>query len=195
MEEVTIEYHDTISGPSISEASGSIKFQSNYLYYPNQEVIYEHGAVIISQKHPEGEFLYQTPPISITIEEEDGAYIPTIEITMVDLTGADYSFSGITTISVETSKTDYDLLCNNLRFPELTLYITTEYPSTWANWLTEKFEEVEELTVGEDYNIIVDITGNLVTVEFPKKEVPEGEDEVGYQLYLEKTTVAVAIKK
>ncbi|MGB2843091.1 MAG: hypothetical protein WBC40_11565 [Halobacteriota archaeon] len=162
--------------PTVEEASGIIKFNSNYFYYPNQEIVYEHGALIKWQ--PEGGFMLHPPPINIT--NESG--VPTIEISMVDLTGAECSYSGATTISVENIYKDYDSFNN--KFDNLTLNLTTAYPSIWGKWFNN---ELEESGLGAlDYNVSVNATAKTVSVEF------YGHGD-GVELYLEKTVIEVKI--
>lgn len=162
--------------PTVEEASGIIRFNSNYFYYPNQEIVYEHGALIKWQ--PEGGFMLHPPPINIT--NESG--VPTIEISMVDLTGAECSYSGATTISVENIYKDYDSFSN--KFDNLTLNLTTAYPSIWGKWFNN---ELEESGLDDpDYNVSVNATAKTVSVEF------YGHGD-GVKLYLEKTVIEVKI--
>ncbi len=163
--------------PTVEEASGIIKFKSNYLYYPNQEIVYEHGAVIKYQR--EGGFMLHPPPINITSESG----IPTIEISMIDLTGTKFSYAGATTTSVENFYNDYDSFSN--KFDNLTLNLTTEYPSIWDKWFNRELEKTT-LTTPYDYNVSVNATAKTVSVEFYGHEH-------GVQLYLEKTVVEVEI--
>jgi hypothetical protein len=171
-----VNYSFPAQSPILADASGSIKFNSNYLYYPNQEIVYEHGAVIKYQK--EGGFMLQSPPIIIT----NKSGIPAIRISMVDLTGANYSYSGAMTTSVKNTYQNYNLLTDRLRYPNLTLNLTTEYPSVWGSWFTKKFEES-----GLDESFFdVNVTAKNVEVNL------YGYDK-GVELYLEKTMVEVEI--
>ncbi len=176
---VKINYTLSTGSPTVANSSGSIKFKSNYLYYPNQEIVYEHGAVIKWQR--EGGFMLQSPPINFI--NESG--IPAIEISMVDLTGANRSYSGATSTSLKTTYQSYNLLVDNLKYPNLTINVTTEYPSVWGNWFNKTLDETT-LTTPHDYNVSVDDTTNTVSVEF------YGYVD-GVELYLEKTAVEVEI--
>ncbi len=169
-------YSFPTGSPILANASGSIKFSSNYLYYPNQEIVYEHGAVIKYQR--EGGFMLQVPPIFIS--NEGG--IPAIEISMVDLTGANYSYSGGTTTSMKSRFKTYNLLAYELRYPDFTINITTDYPSVWGNW----FNKTLEKSGLDDSYFDVSVTGKNVEVNFYGK----GD---GVELYLEKTAVEVEI--
>ncbi|MBE0516080.1 MAG: hypothetical protein IBX41_01645 [Methanophagales archaeon] len=171
-----INYSFPAQTPLLANASGSITFNSNYLYYPNQKIVYEHGAVIKSQK--EGGFMLQEPPLTIT----NKSGIPALRISMVELTGANYSYSGATATSVKNSYKDYDLLADCLRYPNLSINLTTEYPIVWGSWFTREFEEsgfdgsFYDLTVTAE-KVVVNVYGS----------------EQGVELYLEKTGVEVKL--
>ena len=171
-------------GPVVAASSGIIAFSSNYFYYPNQGIVYEHGAVIKWQGEDEGKMgvMLHPPPINIT--NESG--IPTLTISMVDLTGTECSYSGATTTSLKNSYNDYNIFSNSLRFPNLTLNLTTEYPSIWGKWFNETLETETNLTTPYHYNVSVNATAKNVVVEF------YGHGN-GVKLYLEKTAVEVAI--
>ncbi len=171
-----VNYSFPAQSPILANASGSIKFRSNYLYYPNQEIVYEHGAVIKYQN--EGGYMLQAPPILIS--NESG--IPTIRISLVDLTGANYSYSGGTSTSVKNRFKSYTLLADGLKYPGLTINITTDYPSVWGNWFDKTLEESEL----DDSYFDVSVTGKNVEVKFYG-------NEGGVELYLEKTAVEVEI--
>jgi len=172
-----VNYSFATQSPVLANATGSIKFKSNYLHYPNQEIVYEHGAVIKYQR--EGGFMLQRPPIIIS--NESG--IPTIKISLVDLTGANYSYSGSITTSVKNKFKDYELLADCLNYPDLSINITTEYPSVWGDWFNNTFAEESGLD-GSYYN--VSVTAENVEVNLYGK----GD---GVELYLEKTAVEVGI--
>lgn len=188
LDRVRINYNLTAPGggnPVVANSSGIIKFNSNYLYYPNQEIVYEHGAVIKCQGKGEGKmgFMLHSPPIDISANLTTGA--PEIEVSMIDLIGSDHSYSGSTTTSVENSYTDYNILSDNLRFPNLTLNLTTEYPSIWGDWFNKTLEKTT-LTTPDNYTVSVNATARTVAVEFYGHVG-------GVQLYLEKTAVEVEI--
>ncbi len=178
LHEVKINYSFSGQSPTLAMSSGSIKFKTNYLYYPNQEIVYEHGAVIKYQS--EGGFMLQPPSIDITKDEESG--IPKIGISTVDLTGANCSYSGSTTTSVKNRFKSYNLLADGLKYPNLTINVTTDYPSVWGNWFNKTFEES-----GLDNSYFdVNVTDANVEVKFYGK----GD---GVELYFEKTVVEVEI--
>ena len=189
LDRVRINYNLTAPGggsPVVANSSGILKFNSHYLYYPNQEIVYEHGAVIKCQGKGEGKvgFMLHLPPIDISANLTTGA--PEIEVSMIDLTGSDHSYSGSTTTSVENSYTDYNILSDNLKFPNLTLNLTTEYPYIWGDWFNKTLEKTT-LTTPDNYTVSVNATTRTVAVEF------YGHGDDGVQLYLEKTAVEVKI--
>ncbi|MGB2843090.1 MAG: hypothetical protein WBC40_11560 [Halobacteriota archaeon] len=175
---VKINYSLSAESPTVATSSGSIKFQSNYLYYPNQVIVYEHGAVIKWQ--PEGGFMLQPPPIEIT-KNESGS--PIIEISTVDLTGANYSYSGATSTSVKNRYKSYHLLADGLKYPNLTINVTTDYPSVWEGWFNKELEE-SGLVVDDYFN--VSVTDGKVEAKF------YGNGD-GVELYFEKTVIEVEI--
>jgi len=174
---VKINYTFPAQTSVLANATGSIKFRSNYLHYPNQEIVYEHGAVIKYQE--EGGFMLQRPPIIIT----NASGIPAIKISLVDLTGANYSYSGSITMSVKNKFKSYELLADGLKYPDLSINISTEYPSVWGDWFNKTFAEESGLD-GSCYD--VNVTGENVEVNLYGK----GD---GVELYLEKTAVEVEI--
>jgi hypothetical protein len=176
---VKINYSVSTESPTVANSSGTIKFQSNYLYYPNQQIVYEHGAVIKWQH--EGGFMLQPPPINFT----NKSGIPAIEISMVDLTGSNRSYSGATSTSLKNTYQNYNLHADSLKYPDLAINVTTDYPSVWERWFKEKLGETS-LTTPHDYNVSVDDTAKTVSVEF------YGHGD-GVELYLEKTAVEVEI--
>jgi len=119
--------------------------------------------------------MLQEPPIMIT--NESG--IPSLKISLVNLTGANHSYSGATTTSVACTFKSYNLLAGSLQYPNLMLNLTTEYPLVWSTWFTRKFQDS-----GLDASFYsINVTVNNVKVNFQK----------GVRLYLEKTEVEVKL--
>ena len=172
------------STPVVDSAAGILKFQSSYLYYPNQELVYAHGAVIQSQDAGEEGvgFMRHEPPINIT----NASGIPNLVVSLVDLTGSNYTYAGSLTMSVENTCSDYDSSAGTISFDNLSINITTEYPSVWGKWFNDTLEESE---LDESYyNVSVNTAANRVLIEF------YGHGS-GVQLFEEKTTLAVEIKQ
>jgi hypothetical protein len=176
---VKINYSSSAQAPELTTSSGVIGFKSNYLYYPNQEIVYEHGAVIKWQH--EGGFMLHPPPINIT--NESG--IPAINISMVDLIGSPRSYSGATSTSLKTTCKEHKPISNNISYTNVTFNLTTNYSSVWGKWFNKTLEEESGLD-DSYYDVIV--TGNNVEVKF-YGDVGVG----GVRLTLEKTVVKVEI--
>jgi hypothetical protein len=173
--------------PILAISSGIIKFNSNYLYYPNQQIVYEHGAVIKWQH--EGGFMLHEPPINISKNITKG--FPIISISMVDLTGSNRSYSGATSTSLKNTYQSYNLHADSLKYPNLTINVTTAYPSVWEKWFNKTIQE-KGLVYGVDKNYTIyyyppsPAPAEKVVVEF------YGHGD-GVELYLEKTAVEVEI--
>jgi hypothetical protein len=86
---------------------------------------------------------------------------------------------------VKNTFKSYDLLADSLKYPNLSINVTTEYPSVWERWFKEKLKKTN-LTIPYHYNVSVDDTAKTVSVEF------YGHVD-GVELYLEKTAVEVEI--
>jgi hypothetical protein len=164
-------------GSVVAESSGAISFTSGHLYYPKQEITYEHGAVLKCQ-NVNGErqgVIIQPPPINITNQTS-----PTINISMIDLSGSSDSYSGTVTTSVENVYKTYDSF--STKFNNLTLNLSTEYPTIWGKWINDTLEEsgltepFYKVTVNETY----------VATEFYGHGA-------GVQLNVEKAVVAVKL--
>jgi len=180
-------------GGIVDSATGIIKFRSSYIYYPNQEVVYEHGAVIRAQTvdNVKRGFVITDPPIMIGTDNATGA--PLLQISMIDLTGSNYSYAGSRSSSVETSSDNddgdaYTHLAGTIAFENLSLSLTTAYPSIWSSWFNEKLAE-SGLNAPDDYKPpeINESAGTVVVAFY-------GQPGVGVLLYEEKTKIAVDIK-
>ena len=121
--------------------------------------------------------MLQRPPIT------NGSGIPIIKISMVDLTGGNYSYSGSITTSVKNKFKSYELLADCLNYPNVTINISTGYSRVWGDWFNKTFAEESGLD-GSYYD--VNVTANNVEVNL------YGNGE-GVELYLEKTEVEVEI--
>jgi len=175
-------------GGIVDSATGDIKFRSGYIYYPNQEVVYEHGAVIRAQTVGDEKrgFVISDPPITIGTTIVDNVTVPLLQISMVDLTGSNYSYAGSKSSSVETSSTDYAHLAGTIAFDNLSLTMTTAYPLIWSNWFNQTLGE-SGLDASYYSPPISNESAGTVVVEF------YGQGG-GVYIYEEKTTIAVDIK-
>lgn len=171
---------------AIDSATGDITFRSGYIYYPNQEIAYEHGAVIRAQKSGSQKtgFVVHNPPITIGKDDVTGS--PALQISLVNLSGSNYSYSGSKSSSVEMSYNDYTHFAETTTFNNLSLYLTTAYPYIWQKWFNTALEK-SGLVKGDDYAVIVDESAGTVVAEF------YGHGD-GVKVYAEKTTIAVDMK-
>ena len=179
---VKIEYYYSEPPIIVANSSGRIKFKSSYIYYPNQEIVYEHGAVIQSQRNGAVMLLpynrYCLPGVNITKENQT-----VVEISMTDLAGRNFSYAGSTTISVKNSFNNSALLSEKDNvLPNLTLTLSTEYPALWERRFKRVLNESDINT--SLYKI--DSTPSAVKVDFYGRRK-------GVKLRLEKTTIDVSI--
>jgi hypothetical protein len=189
LQSVRINYSSYCTGEGggnvVDSATGIIRFRSTYIYYPNQEIIYEHGAVIRAQTINDEKrgFVIHDPPI--TIGKDNVTDAPLLQISMIDLSGSDYTYAGSRSTSVETTYNDYGHLAGTIAFDNLSLSITTAYPSIWQNWFNTT---LAESGLDESYYNppVFNESAGTVVVEF------YGQGD-GVQLYEEKTTVHVQI--
>ena len=86
---------------------------------------------------------------------------------------------------------NYDLLADSLKYPNLTINVTTNYSFVWGNWFNKTFQEK-----GLVYGVDEDYTINY----YPPSPAPAENVVVefyghgdGVELYLEKTVVEVKI--
>jgi hypothetical protein len=121
----------------------------------------------------------QPPPI--LINNESG--VPTIDISMIDLIGSNDSYSGTTATSVENSYVEYDSI--STKFHNLSLNISTAYPTIWGNWFNDTLAESGLSTA--NYNVSVNKTSNYVVVDF------YGDEQHVHLVAVDKTKVGVAI--
>jgi len=178
---ITVNFSSSAGGVALTNSSGSIIFASNYHYLPNQVLAYENGAVMKSQLA--GEFLVS--PSNISISNASG--VPRINVSLIDLTESNVpTYTGAPTISVRLLRGDYDLISESFFYPNLTLNISTAYPSICSNWFNKTLEESG--LNSSDYNVAVDTPAKNVEITF------YGHGE-GVELYLEKTAVAVYIQR
>jgi len=86
---------------------------------------------------------------------------------------------------VKNTFKSYYFLADCLKYPNLTINVTTEYSFVWGNWFNKTLEEESGL---DDSYYDVFVTGNNVEVKF-YGDVGVG----GVRLTLEKTVVKVEI--
>ena len=179
---VSISYNTSQPEVVLARSSGSICFTSAYYYLPDQDLIYENGAVIKNQTG--GNFILRNSGISAA-----KANSAQMSLSLFDLTGppvsADRVYSGPATTLITVYREDYELVSDSFYYPNLTLNITTTYPHAWSSWLNKTLKDAG-LTAGYDYDDPLTITDDSVQVVF------NGHD-TGVKLYLDRTTLQVRI--
>lgn len=121
--------------------------------------------------------IIQPPPILIS--NESG--VPTIDISMINLTGTNDSYSGTTATSVENSYVEYDSI--STKFLNLSLNITTEYPVIWGKWFNDT---LAESGLHESRYEVIE-TDNYVVADF------YGDEQHVHLVAVDKTEVGVAL--
>lgn len=122
--------------PVLASSSGCIEFNSRYLYLPNFKLIYAHGATIRNQTAG-GNFLIFAPPISVSKQGN----LTSLKVTDIGLTGGNRTISGGLSSTIHASYDDAALVTDGLIFYNLTLSVTTRYPTAWENWFNETCKE------------------------------------------------------
>jgi hypothetical protein len=118
--------------PVLASSSGCVDFNSRYLYLPNFKLIYAHGATIRNQTGG-GDFFVFSPPISVSKQGN----VTSLKVTDISLTGGNRTISGGLSSTIHASYGDAALVTDGLIFYNLTLKVTTHYPTAWENWFNE----------------------------------------------------------
>ena len=143
---VKIHYSSATSPIIIGNSSGTVKFKTGYLFYPNQEIAYEHGTVVKSQRRG-GFILYpydrsSLPNIEISKDNATGG-TPVVKISLINLNGSDFSYSGSTTVSVGASFEGSAVIAENLNYENLTLSLSTDHPEIWKRRFERELQNSE----------------------------------------------------
>lgn len=140
--------------PVLVSSSGCIEFDSQYLYLPNYKLIHAHGATIKNQTG--AEFMLLSPPFSISKEGN----VAKLKITSINFIGSEKSVSGKFSSTVKSSYQEAKLVTGGLNYYNLTLNITTDYPTSWRKWFNDTCKEagLEYGTNPGNYNY--NLTGN-----------------------------------
>ena len=125
---VNISY--TYGEPVLARTAGTIVYASQYLYYPNYNLIYAHGATIREQYGRA--FMLFPPPLFIETHETGTA----LTITAIDVVGDASSVSGRMSATVQTAPQGTTLFKPGLNYADITLNLTTAYRSAWVDWFT-----------------------------------------------------------
>ena len=181
---VNVSYEYGGETPTLVNSIGNIEFRSQYLYLPNYNLVYEHGATIKNQT--EGGFMLLSPPFSISKQEGGGT---SLRITAINLTGSERTISGGFSSTVKAYYQDADLVTGGLNFLNLTFSITTGYPTPWKKWFNETCEDAG-LAYGTDPgNYYINETGNTVQVIF------YGNESKPVNLWLKKSEAKIEVLK
>ena len=182
---LSINFSSSPEGVTLAYASGSITYASNYNYRPNHELSYENGAVIKNQA--EGGFVANPSGLGnhVAFSNASGG-VPSIDLSLVNLTGPEIPpYSGAPVISVRLFRGGYEqLISDSFYYPNLTLNITTNYPSIWSRWLNETLDTAG-LVSGSDYDLLPPADDSVQVVFYGRSE--------GVKLYLDKATVQVCV--
>ncbi|MGC9444926.1 MAG: hypothetical protein ACP5E9_08410 [Candidatus Methanospirareceae archaeon] len=167
--------------PVLVTSSGHVDFASQYLYFTNYQLVYAHGGTIRDQE--EGDFMLFAPPLFVG---KKGPGI-SLQITSINLTGDERTLSGRLSATVDASYQDDTLLTNCLNFENISLEITTSYPSAWQHWFNATCGEAG-IDYGADpgqYNITT--IGNALQVIF------YGNETRPVNLWLKRSSAEVEI--
>lgn len=175
---ISINYSSITEGVVLANSSGgSIIFASNYKYLPNHKLVYENNAVIKSQTNCG----LVCRPFNISVTNASG--IPRINISLINLTGTNVPhYSGAYVTFVRFFRNDYSFISDSFIYPNVTLKISSEFPSIWSDWFNKTLTG-SNLTHSVDYSPPY-VTNRTVAVEL------YGHGK-GVQLYLEETTITV----
>lgn len=140
---------------------GNIKITPSNRYYTQQSYVYENGALILYQ--PDGGVVSSSP--QITIRNSTGNV--TIAATLVSISGIEFTLGGTDTVEVQTKlllSWDYTYTWSADAKENITLNITTEYPTVWKTWFDTELNKTENnLKWNTDFTITN--VGNRVDVK------------------------------
>ena len=121
--------------PVLVTSSGHLDFKSQYLYFPNYQLVYTQGGTI--KRQDDESFMLFAPPLFVGTEGPGTS----LQITAVNLTGGTRTLSGRLSATVDASYRENTLLTNGLNFANITLNITTRYPAAWEHWFNVTCKE------------------------------------------------------
>jgi hypothetical protein len=179
---VTINVSSPAEPITLGNASGTISFTSSYHYHPNLVLSYSNGGVLQSQA--EGGFVVNPDRLQQHFEFANLSGRPQAKISLVDLTGANTTFSGPSAAFVRLYRSSSATITNPFYYPNLTITLTSAnptVPTVYRRWFRESLSQAG-LQEGEDYEVQVNATTKTVTVTL------KGHAE-GVELYLERMEV------
>lgn len=123
---------------ALATGMGSVKFNSQSIYYTRQNYIYENGAVLLEQ--PEGTSIKAPPEFNLTSGK--------LTLTLITLVGTNQTLGGQATQTLNI-KLDY---CESLNYEwsseNITINITTQHTKAWSTYFNTT---LAPSTSGEDY--------------------------------------------
>ena len=119
-------------GSNMAATKGNLQYQSHNLYYPDQDLIFESGAVIKKQGGTSA--MIAPPDFEASM---DGSSI-SIRMTMISLTGEKDVISGNIGVLVYTKlvSREYNIYNWSTNDEDIVLDITTDYPVAWSTYFT-----------------------------------------------------------
>lgn len=111
---------------------GSLAYESDNAHYPNQDILLENGAIILSQR--DGNVFRVNPPVSVA--DVGGTTKMTINLPV--LTGDSTTLTGSPSAVVQTIATKSERLVGIAG--TLNVTIPTQFPGLWADHLEKKFK-------------------------------------------------------
>ena len=113
--------------------TGGMKYQSNNNYYVDQEIAYEHGAIILDQG--EGEVVRIGPQLTV---EKFGPVVK-VEFVLITISGIETSIQGTSTILFQTQLVTYTAASHLFINPDwLNFTMITEYTTAWSRFFRSR---------------------------------------------------------
>jgi hypothetical protein len=169
--------------PVLVRTSGKLEFSSQYLYYPNYQLIYAHGATIREQ--PGGSFMLFEPPIFIQ-STSSGTQL---SMTAFELAGSEQMISGSVSATVQASCQDVTLLKRYLNYANITLALTTDYPSIWKSWFNETCRDAGLPYGTGPGEYVMNQTGDTLQITF------YGDESYPVKLWLKRANVRLELSQ
>jgi hypothetical protein len=124
------------------------------------------------------------PPITISKYGNTTA----LKISSVNLTGDDDTASGVFSSAVKASYKRAVLVTGGLDFHNITLNITTAYPTAWGRWFNKTCKDAGLVYGTAPGNYIITGTGNTLQIIF------YGDESRPVNLWLKESEVAVEVE-
>lgn len=133
---------------------GMLEYSSYNTHFVDQTYRYENGALLVVQG---GRSVMKAGPHFDARREADGNY--TVGITLISLNGVAATREGTGDVQIESTLNVYDVTTYSgaewLQGRNLTLNITTRYPSVWADFFNTTLRRPETGLTPAEYNITV----------------------------------------